>query len=193
MSERPTQRENARRLFDVERGLAAMYQPLPWTHRLMQGLWLSLLSVLSASIAYGVGWLLHAQQAFWAPLAAVAVTQQTYMETRTSSRDQLIGAFVGSVAGFGATLLLGERYVAYPLAVAASITTCWLFRLGNAARLSSITPTIIMLVPYNGSFWLIALLRVAQVALGIASAMVVVSVAERVQQWWMRPVERGDS
>lgn len=186
MSERPSLRENVRRMFDVEQGLAAMYRRLPWTHRLMQGLWMALLTVLSASIAYGLGLWLHAQQAFWAPLTAVAVTQQTYTETRTSSRDQLIGAFVGSVAGFSVTLLLGERYIAYPLAVVASIVTCWVCRLGSAARLSSITPTIIMLVPYTGSFWLIALLRVAQVALGIASAMVVVSVAERVQQWWMR-------
>ncbi|MET3653387.1 FUSC family protein [Dyella japonica] len=189
MSDRPSLRENFRRLFDVERGLATMYHHLPWTHRLMQALWLSLLTVLSASIAYGLGLALHAEQAFWAPLTAVAVTQQSYMETRTSSRDQLIGAFVGSVAGFSARLALGDMYIAYPMAIVASITTCWLFRLGNAARLSCITPTIIMLVPYTGSFWLIALLRIAQVALGIASAMVVVSVAERVQQWWIRPAE----
>ena len=46
-----------------------------------------------------------------------------------------------------------------------------------------------MLVPHTGSFWLIALTRVGEVALGIACALAVVAVAERVQHWWVRPAE----
>lgn len=189
MSDQPSLRENFRRMFDVQQGLVAMYRQLPWTHRLMQGLWFALLALVAASIAYDLGSLLHAQQAFWAALTAIAVTQQNYLDTRTSSRDQIIGAAVGSAAGFGATLLLGEQYTAYAVAIVVSITACWAFGLGVAARLSGVTTTIIMLVPHTGSFWLIALDRVGQVALGIGCTLSVVIVAERVQRWWVRPRE----
>ncbi|WP_109125351.1 FUSC family protein [Dyella sp. C11] len=189
MSERPSLRENLRRLLDVQQGLATMYRQLPLTHRLMQGLWLASLALIAASAAYGLGLLLHAQQAFWAALTAIAVTQQSYLDTRTSSRDQIIGAFVGSVAGFSATLALGEQYGSYAIAIVVAVTVCWAVGLGVAARLSGVTTTIIMLVPHAGSFWLIALERVGQVALGIACALVVVVAAERVQRWWVRPTD----
>jgi uncharacterized membrane protein YgaE (UPF0421/DUF939 family) len=115
------------------------------------------------------------------------VTQQTYLDTRSSSRDQLIGALVGGVVGFSATLLLGEQYSAYAVAIVVSITACWLLGVGSAGRLSGTTTTIIMLVPHTGSFWLIALTRVGEVALGIVCSLAVVMLAERVQRWWVRP------
>jgi len=187
MNDQPSLRDNLRNLFDVQQGMAFIYRRLPWTHRLMQGAWFALLALLAASAAYGLGLLLHTQQAFWAALTSIAVTQQTYLDTRSSSRDQIIGALVGSVAGFGAVLLLGEHYGAYVAGIVAAIGACWLFGVGSAARLSASTTTIIMLVPHSGSFWLIALTRVGEVALGIACALAVVAVAERVQRWWVRP------
>ncbi|PXV59178.1 Fusaric acid resistance protein-like [Dyella jiangningensis] len=192
MSDQPSLRDNIRQLFDVQQGLAFVYRHLPWTHRLMQGAWFALLALLAASASYGLGMLLHTQQAFWAALTAIAVTQQTYLDTRSSSRDQIIGALVGSVAGFGAVLLLGEQYLAYVVGLVAAIGACWLFGVGSAARLSASTTTIIMLVPHTGSFWLIALTRVGEVALGIGCALAVVAVAERVQHWWMGPGDTSD-
>jgi hypothetical protein len=44
-----------------------------------------------------------------------------------------------------------------------------------------------MLVPHTGSFWLIALTRVGEVALGILCSLAVVMLAERVQRRWVRP------
>jgi uncharacterized membrane protein YccC len=192
MSDKPSLRDNLRQLFDVQQGMAFVYRHLPWTHRLMQGAWFALLALLAASAAYGLGLLLHTQQAFWAALTAIAVTQQNYLDTRSSSRDQIIGALVGSVAGFGAVLLLGEQYGAYVVGIVAAIGACWLLGVGSAARLSASTTTIIMLVPHTGSFWLIALTRVGEVALGIACALAVVAVAERVQRWWVGPGDASD-
>jgi uncharacterized membrane protein YgaE (UPF0421/DUF939 family) len=189
MNDRPSLRDNLRRLFDVQQGMAFVYRHLPWTHRLVQGAWFALLALLAASAAYGLGLLLHTQQAFWAALTAIAVTQQTYLDTRSSSRDQIVGALVGGVTGFAATLLLGENYPAYAIAIVVAISSCWLLGVGSAGRLSGTTTTIIMLVPHTGSFWLIALTRVGEVALGIACSLAVVSVAERVQRWWVRPGE----
>ena len=183
----PPLRESLRRLVDVQQGMAFIYRHLPWTHRLVQGLWCALQALVAASSAYGLGLLLHTQQAFWAAITAIAVTQQTYLDTRSSSRDQIIGALVGGVVGFSATLLLGEHYSAYAVAIVVAIAACWLLGVGSAGRLSGTTTTIIMLVPHTGSFWLIALTRVAEVALGIGCSLAVVVLAERFQRWWVRP------
>ncbi|WP_114239677.1 aromatic acid exporter family protein [Dyella sp. C9] len=183
-------RENLRRLLDFQQDMSSLYRRLPWSHRLVQGLWLALLALVAASAAYGFGLLLHTQQAFWAALTAIAVTQQNYLDTRASSRDQIIGALVGGVAGFGAALIGGEHYATYAVAVVVAIAACWLFGVGSAARLSGTTTTIIMLVPHTGSFWLVALTRVGEVALGITCALLVVAAAERLQVLW---VGRADS
>ena len=189
MSERLSLRETLRRLLDSQEGMSAIYRRLPWSHRLVQGLWLALLALVAASAAYGLGLLLHTQQAFWAALTSIAVTQQNYLDTRASSRDQIIGALVGGVAGLGAALLWGEHYSAYALAIVCAITACWLFGVGSAGRLSGSTTTIVMLVPHTGAFWLIALTRIGEVTLGIICALLVVAVAERLQARWVRVAE----
>jgi uncharacterized membrane protein YgaE (UPF0421/DUF939 family) len=181
--------ENLRRLRDVEQGLEAFYQRLPWTQRALKGLWQALLALVAASAAYGLGLLLHTQQAFWAALTAIAVTQQSYLDTRASSRDQIVGALVGGVVGLGTALLWGEHYGTYAVAIVVAITTCWMLGVGSAGRLSGTTTTIVMLVPHTGPFWLIALTRIGEVALGIACALAVVGVAERLARRWMQPAE----
>ena len=192
MSDNLSLRENVRQLLGFQEGVAELYRRLPWTHRTMQGLWLASLALVAASSAYGLGLLLHTQQAFWAALTSIAVTQQNYLDTRASSRDQIIGALVGGVAGLGAVLIAGETYTAYAAAIVVAITACWLFGVGSAARLSGSTTTIVMLVPHTGTFWIVALTRIGEVALGIACALVVVSIGERLQARWLRPAEPMD-
>ncbi|WP_267226412.1 FUSC family protein [Dyella silvae] len=189
MNTRQPLRENLRRLRDVEQGLGALYQRLPWTQRTLKGLWQALLALVAASAAYALGLLLHTQQAFWAALTAIAVTQQSYLDTRASSRDQIVGALVGGVIGLGTALLWGEHYSAYAVAIVVAITTCWMLGVGSAGRLSGTTTTIVMLVPHTGPFWLIALTRIGEVALGIACALAVVGVAELLARRWLQPAE----
>ncbi|WP_243050763.1 FUSC family protein [Dyella sp. RRB7] len=185
MSDKPPLRDNLRRLLDFQLDIEQIYRDQPWTHRILQGLWMALLALVAASAAYGLGLLLHAQQAFWAALTSIAVTQQTYLDTRASARDQIIGACVGGVVGLGAALLGGDHYIAYAIAIVVAITACWISGLGSAARLSASTTTIVMLVPHFGSFWVIALTRMGEVAVGIACALVVVGVAERIKLRWV--------
>jgi uncharacterized membrane protein YccC len=187
MSDKQPLRENLRRLLDFQQGIDAIYRRLPWTHRLWEGLWMALLALTAASSAYGLGLLLHTQQAFWAALTAIAVTQQNYLDTRASSRDQIIGALVGGAVGLAAALIMGESYVAYAVAIVVAITACWLFGVGSAGRLSGSTTTIVMLVPHVGSFWLIAFTRIGEVALGIACALLVVGIGERLKRRWLAP------
>lgn len=188
MSKQQPMRENLREVLSFQRGIETLYRRMPWTNRTLKGLWQALLALVAASSAYGLGLLLHTQQAFWAALTAIAVTQQSYLDTRASSRDQIIGAIVGGVAGLGATLLGGEQYASYAVAIVVAITACWLFGVGSAGRLSGTTTTIVMLVPHAGSFWLISLTRIGEVALGITCALLVVSAAEYLQRRWVQPL-----
>ncbi len=192
MSAKQPLRENLRRVLGFQLDIEQIYRDQPWTHRTVQGLWMAMQALLAASAAYGLGLLLHTQQAFWAALTSIAVTQQTYLDTRTSARDQIIGAGVGGAVGLAAALLGGEHYLVYAIAIVVGITACWICRLGSAARLSGSTTTIVMLVPHVGSFWLIALTRIGEVALGIACALVVVGVAERIKLRWVSGEQSDD-
>jgi uncharacterized membrane protein YccC len=185
MSDKQPLRENLRRVLDFQLDIERIYREQPWTHRAVQGLWMALLALVAASAAYGLGLLLHTQQAFWAALTSIAVTQQTYLDTRASARDQIIGAGVGGVVGLAAALLGGEHYIAYAIAIVVAITACWIAGLGSAARLSASTTTIVMLVPHVGSFWLLAMTRIGEVALGIACALAAVGLAERIKLRWV--------
>lgn len=185
MTHKQPLRENLRRLFSFQLHIEHIYRQQPWTHRTVQGVWMGMLALIAASAAYGLGLLLHTQQAFWAALTSIAVTQQTYVDTRASARDQIIGAAVGGVVGITGAMLGGEHYLTYAIAIVVAITACWILGLGSAARLSGSTTTIVMLVPHAGSFWLIALTRIGEVALGIACALAVVIVAERIKLRWV--------
>jgi uncharacterized membrane protein YccC len=170
MSTKHPIRESARQLSYVQQQLGQIYKRMPWGHRLLRGLSMGLQALTGASMAYGLGLLLHTQQAFWAVLTAISVTQQTYVDTRNSSRDQVIGAAIGAGIAIAATYLIGDSYLCYGGTMVAVIMLCWCFNIGNAGKLSATTATIVMLVPHEGSFWTVALTRLGEVTLGIACA-----------------------
>ena len=170
MNARPF-RELRHELGRFHRQLHELYRRLPWSHRLINGLSLAVQALTAASLGYGLGLLLHTQQAFWGALTAIAVTQQSYLDTRRSSRDQVIGAAIGASIAMIASSLAQDNYLVYAVTMAVSIVLCWCFNIGNAGRLSATTVTIVMLVPHSGPFWTIALTRLGEVTLGIGSAL----------------------
>lgn len=185
MSERQPIRESLLELGYIEQQLAQIYRRMPWGHRLFKGLSMGLQALAGASLGYELGLLLHTQQAFWAALTAISVTQQTYIDTRNSSRDQVIGAAIGAAVAMGATYLLGDSYACYAGTMVLVIVLCWCFNVGNAGKLSATTTTIIMLVPHEGAFWTVALTRLGEVTLGIASALVVTGIAHWLERRWL--------
>ncbi|HUA80448.1 MAG TPA: FUSC family protein [Dyella sp.] len=184
MNTRPL-RDIQRELGHVQQQLQDFYQRLPWSHRLITGLSLAAQAIAGASLGYGLGLLLHAQQAFWGALTAIAVTQQNYLDTRKSSLDQVIGAAIGATVAIVASYLVQDNYLVYVITMAISIVSCWLFNVGNAGKLSATTVTIVMLVPHSGPFWTIALTRLGEVTIGIASALAVTGVAHKLQKRWL--------
>jgi uncharacterized membrane protein YccC len=154
------------------------------TERIGEGVLMAIQAVCSASLAYGVGRLLHTQQAVWAAMTAIAVVQHSYVDTRHIARDQLIGALIGGLFGLVAALYGGGHYIVYVLAIAVAVIFCWTINSGSAARLSATTATIMLLVPTDGSPWDIALLRFGEVTLGTLSALSVCVVLSACEKWW---------
>ena len=140
-------------------------------------------ALAAASLGYGLGLLLHTQQAFWGALTAIAVTQQSYIDTRKSSIDQVLGAAIGATIAITGSYLAQDNYLVYAITMAISIVLCWLFNIGSAGKLSATTVTIVMLVPHQGPFWTIALTRLGEVTIGIASALLVTWLAHRTENW----------
>jgi len=146
---------------------------LPPRDRLIVGLVHALRAVLAASISYFIALELGLGQGFWAAITAIAVSQSSYAEVRSSSRDQFVGAMIGGLIGMGAAMLGHDHYLAYVLAVIVGMMLCSAFNLGAAGRISGTTTTIIMLVPHSGAFWQFALFRWGEVTLGAAAALLV--------------------
>jgi uncharacterized membrane protein YgaE (UPF0421/DUF939 family) len=155
--------------------LIDLLKSLPFRDRLAVGSLTALQAVCGACLAYGIASALHTQQAFWAAITAIAVTHQSYADTRKLSCDQFIGAMAGGLFGFvGASLGAGTHEIlGYATTIAAVIVVCWCLNVGSAARLGAITATIVLLVPAQGPLWGVPLFRLVQVVLGTVSTLLV--------------------
>jgi len=162
--------------------LFAFLKSLPFGERLVEGGLMALQAVTGASLAFGIGQALHTEQAFWAAITAIAVSQHSYIDTRKLSRDQFIGAMVGGLCGLAGATLGDGYFAAYAATVAAAIVICWIVNVGSAARLGGITATIMLLVPGIGPAWDRAILRLGEVTLGTVCALLVA--------WLMSVVEK---
>jgi uncharacterized membrane protein YccC len=161
-----------RRRFDLLTDEALwLLKALPPRERLLIGLVHATRAVLAASLGYYGALALGLQQGYWAAITAISVSQSSYAEVRSSSRDQFVGAMIGGLVGMAVATLGHDRYLTYVLAVMIGMLLCSAFNLGAAGRISGITTTIIMLVPHAGAFWQFALFRLGEVTLGAASAL----------------------
>ena len=164
--------------------LFAFLKALPLGDRLAEGSVMAAQAVAGASLAFVIGRWLHTEQAFWAAITAIAVSQHSYIDTRNLSRDQFIGAMVGAVCGLIGATLGGGYLAAYAATVGAAIVICWVVNVGSAARLGGITATIMLLVPGVGSPWDRALLRLGEVTLGTVCALLVTLIMSRIEKHW---------
>ncbi|PRZ51513.1 fusaric acid resistance family protein [Paraburkholderia fungorum] len=182
--------DNSRRAerANAANSLFAFLKTLPLGDRLAEGGVMAAQAVAGASLAFAIGRWLHTEQAFWAAITAIAVSQHSYIDTRNLSRDQFIGAMVGGICGLVGATLGGGNLAAYAATVAVAILTCWVVNVGSAARLGGITATIMLLVPGTGSPWDKALLRLGEVTLGTICALLVTLIMSSIEKrWFGRP------
>lgn len=176
--------EHRHRLAALADEMLRLRAVLPRRERLLAGFAHALRAVLAASLGYWAALALGLEQGYWAAITAISVSQSSYAEVRTSSRDQFIGAMLGGLVGLAAAMLGHEHYLAYVLAVAVGMLACWLLNLGAAGRISGITSTIILLVPHEGAFWQFALFRLGEVTLGAIAALLVTRVLDLLERRW---------
>jgi uncharacterized membrane protein YgaE (UPF0421/DUF939 family) len=168
---------------EIQQSVVDLFKGLSFGQRFTQGALMALQAVCGACLAYGIGRALHTEQAVWAAITAIAVTQHNYSDTMSLSRDQFIGAMVGGLLGFAGTALGGGHFVAYPATVAIVIVCCWCLNVGSAARLGGVTATIVMLFPGDGPLWDIPLMRLGEVTLGTVCALGVTWLLNRLERY----------
>ncbi|MBD3844679.1 FUSC family protein [Bosea sp. SSUT16] len=170
----------SRRIRRLRGYLAELRKRLPVRRRLADGLEHALMSTVAALAAYLPTQALGLREGFWAAITAMAVVQTEFGATRTTARDQFVGAAIGGVIGVAVVLTTGQHIVSYAIAAGLSVLAAWLLNVATAARLAGITATIILLVPHPGTTAQVMMLsRVFEVGWGVSVAIVIVWLAER--------------
>jgi uncharacterized membrane protein YgaE (UPF0421/DUF939 family) len=173
-------------LTSLQQSAIGALKSLPLKSRAAQGLLMALRAVCGAGLAYSIGRALHTEQAFWAAITAIAVTQHDYADTLSQSRDQFIGAVAGGICGFAAAMIGSENIAVYLVAVSVVIVACWCLKVSTAARLAAITTTIVLLVPAQGPLWGVPLFRFAEVTLGMLCALPVCWLFSHAERRWLQ-------
>ncbi|MBO7781443.1 FUSC family protein [Burkholderia pseudomallei] len=168
----------------IQESVLELFKGLSLRERLLQGVLMAVQAASGACLAYGIGRALHTEQAVWAAITAIAVTQHNYADTINLSRDQFIGAMVGGLIGFAGAATGAGHFIAYAITIVTAIICCWCLNVGSAARLGAITATIVLLFPGEGPLWDIPLVRLGEVTLGTACAMAVGWTMSRIERRW---------
>jgi uncharacterized membrane protein YccC len=167
------------RLTDLGLGLARLRRALPLLRRLAAGAHHGAISACAALLAFAPAHAIGLKESFWSAITAISVAQTEFQATRTTARDQFLGAAIGGIAGLCAFLTLGQSLIVYALAVIFAMLASWALNVASASRLAGITATIILLVPHAGSPASMLVSRLVEVGWGICVAVGTVWVAGR--------------
>jgi uncharacterized membrane protein YgaE (UPF0421/DUF939 family) len=156
------------------------FSPAESRGRLKTGLRHGVLSAVAALLAYWPTHVLGLREGFWAAIAAIAIVQTEFQTTRSTARDQFLGAAIGGAIAVAVSIAIHTpNLLAYASVVVVSVLTCWMLKVPSASRLSGITATIILLVPHAGSAERMFVARLTEVGWGVSVAIAVVWVAAR--------------
>ena len=164
----------ATRLRLAQRALDRLFRSMPLRGRARLGLFMAFKVGLSASVAFAIGHALHTEQAFWAAISAVAVTQTHFADTRGAGRDRFIGTIIGGAGGL-LGLCVGESGSLPVFAAALTLVTlaCWIANVGSAARIAGITTAMVSMKAVESHCALVAGTAKSRMSRGIALTMIV--------------------
>jgi len=190
--ERTETAPRASRLRRAQRVLDRLFRSLPLGKRLRIGAFMAFKAALSASVAYAIGQALHTEQAFWAAISAVAVTQPHFGDTRGAGRDRCLGTVLGGIVGFLGLWTGGSgNILAFALGLGLVTIVCWMANATAAARIAGITAAIVLLVPGTGPSWEVPLTRLGEVVLGTLCALVIGWAVSRLEERVEQNEEEG--
>lgn len=157
--------------------LAELAKKLSPRERLRDGVASGLTATVAALAAYLPTRAFGLQEGLWAAIAAIFVAQSELGASRTTARDQLAGAAIGSVISLVIIMMMGRHIASYGIAVALSILCAWLLNVSTAAKLAGVTATILLLAPHEGPAEMMMLSRIFEVGWGICAAIATVWIA----------------
>jgi uncharacterized membrane protein YgaE (UPF0421/DUF939 family) len=119
-------------------------------------------------------------EAFWAAIAAVVSLFPQRQATVRAGAQQFAGAAIGGVIGWATAAAWHHHLAIYGAAVFLAVVLCYVVRLPDAARLSAVAVTIILLIPMPGSPATVAFHRFFEVSYGVACAIVYTVAVDRI-------------
>src|SRR2546428_12648347 len=133
-------------------------------------------TALAATASVIVARLVQMPEAYWAAIATLVVMQSTLGATLTLSIERILASAVGASVGALEANYFGSNLVAYAVAIFLVGLLSIAFRLEKTAyRYTSITLTIIVLIPRSAPPWSVGLHRFIEVSVGIIVALAVVA------------------
>ncbi|MGC1870596.1 MAG: FUSC family protein [Acidobacteriaceae bacterium] len=143
-------------------------------------------TALAAVLAYWITSMLRLPGGYWAAISAIVVMQSEVGATVMASRDRLAGTAMGAVVGLLTSLVWHHSLFVFGLAVLVVMMLCTALNFKNAGRLGGVTVAIIVLIPYPGALWHIALQRFLEVSFGIVISLGVAVAWTHVTNWMRR-------
>jgi uncharacterized membrane protein YgaE (UPF0421/DUF939 family) len=130
-------------------------------------------TAIAAGLAYGLGKLLHLEEAYWAAMSAILVMQSDVGATISATRDRLAGNAIGAVVGGVVAYCWHDSIAIFALGVLAVMMICTALRFERAGRLGGAAVAIIVLFPRPEPVWQIALGRFLEISFGVIVSFLV--------------------
>ena len=143
-------------------------------------------TALAAALAYWIAGMLHLPSGYWAAISAIVVMQSEVGATVLASRDRLAGTAMGAVVGLLTSSVWHHSLLIFAVGVLVVMMLCTALKYKNAGRLGGVTVAIIVLIPYPGPLWQIALQRFLEVSFGIVVSLLLAVAWTHVSHWMRR-------
>jgi uncharacterized membrane protein YgaE (UPF0421/DUF939 family) len=134
-------------------------------------------TAVAAIAAVLVARLFRLQEAYWAPITTLVITQSSLGAALAVSWQRFLGTALGAVVGAITASRFGPNLAVFGVSVFILGLVCWLARADRSAyRFGGITLAIVLLIPRAGPAWPIAFHRFAEVSIGIVVALILAAV-----------------
>jgi uncharacterized membrane protein YgaE (UPF0421/DUF939 family) len=135
----------------------------------------SLRTTLAAVAAMLLARFLKMPEYYWAPISTIVIIQST-IPPLTLGWQRFVGTALGAVLGAALATFFNSTALVYAAGILLCGLLAWILRVGAAYRFAAITLSIILLIPRMRAPWIIAWHRFLEVSLGIAVALVAMTV-----------------
>jgi uncharacterized membrane protein YgaE (UPF0421/DUF939 family) len=137
----------------------------------------SVRTAVAAVVSVLVARLFRLQEAYWAPITTVVITQSSLGAAWTVSWQRFAGTALGAIVGAIAASLFSPSIVVFAVCVFLLGMVCWVVGADRSAyRFGGITVAVVLLIPRTGPAWPIAFHRFAEVSIGIGVALIFAAV-----------------